>query len=94
MVMQRRHLEDAPPFAEAFFRVLEVGHLHHHGKRFRDEHAAHDEQHDFLPHDHGDGPKRATERKRADIAHEDLRGVRVVPEKCESRATHCRTKNK
>ncbi len=77
MVMNRRHTED--PFAGQ----LERGHLDHYRQGFHHEHAAHDEQHNFLPDDDRDRPKGGTKGQRSDIAHEDLRGIGVEPEKAE-----------
>ena len=54
--MDRRHAEDAPA------GELERRHLRDDRKRFHHEEAAHDEQNDFLPHDHGDRPERGAER--------------------------------
>src|ERR1041384_50212 len=47
VMVERRHAEDALAAA-----VLEVQDLDHHRERLGDEHAAHDEQHDLLAHDH------------------------------------------
>ena len=54
--------EEALRLAEPLEGVLEVGDLHHHRQRLGDEHAAHDEQHDFLAHDDGDGAQRGAQR--------------------------------
>jgi hypothetical protein len=61
-------------------RVLEVGHLGHHRERLDDEDAAHHREHDLLARDDGDRAERAAERERADVAHEDLRRMRVEPQ--------------
>ena len=65
---------------------LERRHLQHHRKRLDYEDAAHDEEHDFLPHDDRDRPERRPKRQRAHVAHENLGRVCVEPEKCEPRA--------
>ena len=88
MVVQRRHLEQAAALAVAALGVLEPADLQHHRQRFDDEDAAHDRQHDFLPHDHGDGAQGAAQRQRADVAHEHLRRVRVEPQERQARARH------
>src|SRR5665213_2383512 len=80
VMVQRRHLEEAPAFAVAQPRVLEPADLRHHRQRLDDEDAAHDPEDDLLARDHRDRAERATERERADVAHEDLRRIGVEPE--------------
>ncbi|SST10557.1 Uncharacterised protein [Acinetobacter baumannii] len=80
MVMDRRHAEDAAS------GQLEGSDLDHHREGFHDEHPTHDEQHDFLAHDHRDGAQRGAQRQRADVAHEDLRRIGVEPEEAEAGA--------
>src|SRR5216683_5368892 len=53
MVMQRRHLEDAPA------GHLVRQHLDHHRHRLEHEQAAHDRQHDLVLGHHGDTAQRA-----------------------------------
>ena len=77
--MQRRHAEDA------FSGQLEGGDLQYHRQGFHHEHSAHDEQHDLLAHDDGDGAERGAQRQRADVAHEHLRRVGVEPQEREAR---------
>ena len=72
---------------------LERGHLQHHRDGLEHEHAAHDEQHDFLAHDHGDGAERGADRERADVAHEHLRRIGVEPQKSEARADQGRAED-
>ena len=50
------------------------------------EHAADDRQQQLLLDQDRDRAERAAERQRSDVAHEDLGGVRVVPEESEARA--------
>ena len=76
--MERRHPEH-PPAGE-----LERGDLHDHRQRFDDEHAAHDEQHDFLPDDDGDGAQCSAQRQRAHVAHEHVRRIRVEPQEAQA----------
>ena len=80
VVVDRRHPEDA------LAGELERRHLDHHRQRLDDEHAAHDEQHDLLAHDHGDRAERGAERERADVAHEHLGRIGVEPEEAQARA--------
>ena len=42
------------------------------------------QQHDLLAGEHGDHTERGAERERPDIAHEDLCGIGVEPEKSEA----------
>eukprot|EP01022_Parablepharisma_sp_SALTPOND_P026954 TRINITY_DN652_c1_g3_i1.p2 TRINITY_DN652_c1_g3~~TRINITY_DN652_c1_g3_i1.p2 ORF type:complete len:1102 (+),score=458.93 TRINITY_DN652_c1_g3_i1:51019-54324(+) len=93
VMVQRRHQQDATAGAETLFRILEIGHLDHHRQRLHHEDAAHDEQHDLLAHDHRDGAQRAAQRQRADVAHEDLRRIGVVPEEGQARAAHGATED-
>src|SRR5687767_4755198 len=74
VVVDGRHLEDA------IARELERGDLDDHRERLDDEHAAHNRQQQFLLDEDGDRAQGAAERQRADVAHEDVGGVRVVPE--------------
>ena len=50
------------------------------------EDAADDDEDEFLLDEERDGAERAAERERADVAHEDVGGIRVVPEEPEARA--------
>ena len=88
MVVQRCHAED--PLAAR----LERHHLYHHGKRFRDKDAAHQRKDEFLADGDGHGSQRRAERERADIAHENQRRVRVVPEKTQPRARNGRAEHR
>src|SRR5258706_4316416 len=74
VVMDRRHLE------HALARELEGSDLDDHGERFGDEDAADDWQQQLLLDQNRDGAEGATERQRSHIAHEDVGGVRGVPE--------------
>ncbi|MNG94176.1 hypothetical protein D3C79_531790 [compost metagenome] len=78
MVVDRRHAE------HALAGQLEGGNLDHHRQGFHDEHAAHDEQHDFLADDHGDSAQRGAQRQRADVPHEYLRRVGVEPQEAQA----------
>ena len=86
MVVNRGHTEDA--FASEFERR----HLHHHRQGLNHEHAAHDEENDFLAHDHRDYAQRGAQCQRADVAHEDLCGISVEPQKRQTRTRHRRAK--
>src|SRR4029077_4228260 len=77
MVVNWRHPEDA--LAAQFERA----HLQNHGKRFDDEDTADEKEQDFLLDDDRDGAQRSAQRQRANVAHEDFGGMRVVPEKSE-----------
>ena len=79
VVMQRRHAED--PLA---FGGFEITDLHHHGNGFCDEDTAHDEEHDFLTHDHGRRTECSTNRQRTHIAHEHLGRIRIEPEEAQT----------
>src|SRR6185295_11093041 len=81
VVVQRRHAENALAAGG-----LEIDHLDHHRERLGDEYAAHDEKHDLLAHDYGDGAERGAQRERADVAHEHFRRIGVEPEETQARA--------
>ena len=53
-----------------------------------DEQAADEDEQDLLLDHHGEAADRAAEGERADVAHEDLGGMRVEPEEAERRADH------
>ena len=86
--MQRRHLED--PLAGQ----LERPDLEDHGEGLEDEHTAHNRQQQFLLDENRNGSERAAERERPDIAHEDLRGIGVVPKEPEARADERSAENR
>src|SRR5579859_3347435 len=75
-----RHAKDA------LAPQLERADLQDHRERLNDKDAANEKQKNFLLDDDGDGAERSAERERADIAHEDFRGMRVVPKEAERRA--------
>src|SRR5690348_2657077 len=77
MMMQRRHFKNA--LASQPIR----GHLQNDRKRLNDEYAADGKQENFLLDDDGGDADDSPERERTDIAHEHLRGMRVVPKKAE-----------
>ncbi len=78
VVVDRRHAE------HALAGQLEGGDLDHHRQGFHHEDAAHDEQHDFLADDHGDGAQRSAQCQRADVTHEDLCRVGVEPQEAQA----------
>src|SRR3990167_840689 len=78
VVMDRRHAE------HALAGQLEGGDLNHHRQGLHDEHAAHDEQDDFLADDHRNGAQRGAQRQGADVTHKDLCGVGVEPQKAQT----------
>ena len=52
---------------------LERGHLDDDREGLDHEDAAHHRQQDLLADQHGDGPERAAQGERADVAHEEVR---------------------
>src|SRR5262252_41088 len=80
VVMNRSHLEDT------LTGHLERRHLDDDRQTFHQKHAADDEEQQFLFDQNRDRRERGTKRQRSDVAHEDLRRVRVVPEEAERRA--------
>src|SRR5437868_5563510 len=88
VVVQRRHSEDA------LAGELEGSDLQHDRRRLDDEDAADDDEDEFLLDEQRDGPERAAERERADVAHEDVGGVRVVPEEAETGADERATEDR
>src|SRR3989338_4262222 len=82
VVVERGHAEDAPA------GQLEGADLQDHRQRLQDEHAADEEKQDLLLDDDGHGADGAAEGARADVAHEDFRGVGVVAKDAEGGAGH------
>ncbi|KAI3478036.1 hypothetical protein L1887_60088 [Cichorium endivia] len=80
VVVDRRHAE------HALAGQLERRDLDDHRQGLHDEHATHDEQDDFLAHDHGDGAQRGTQCQGTDVAHEDLGRIGVEPQEAEAGA--------
>ena len=60
---------------DALAGELEGGDLDDDRQRFDDEHAADHHEQDLLLDQQRDRPERASERQRADVAHEDLGGI-------------------
>ena len=87
VVVDRRHQEDA------FFGFLIPADLKHDGHGFDDEQAAHDDEDELLADDDGNGIECRFQSQRADVAHENLRGIGVEPQKSETRAAHGGTEN-
>src|SRR6267154_6836663 len=77
MMVNRGHAENA------LAAQLERAHLQNNRKRFDDKHSADKKEQDFLLDDDGDGAQCSAKRKRTHVAHEDFRGMRVVPEEPE-----------
>src|SRR6267143_1084726 len=80
MVMDGRHPENA------LAAQLERAHLQNHRNGFQHKNAANEEQQNLLLDDDRDHAERPAQRERPHISHENLRGMRVVPEKAERRA--------
>ena len=78
--MQWRHAE------HTLAGELEGRDLDYHRKRFHHEHAAHDEEHNFLARDERHHAERGTEAKGAHIAHEHFRRISVEPQECQTGA--------
>ena len=78
--MDRRHREDA------FAGELETQHLKNHRDRFDDEDAADDREQQFLFATDRDDSDHSADRERSGVAHEDLRGMTVEPEKAQAGA--------
>src|SRR5262249_52950895 len=80
VVMERRHLE------HALAGHLEGRHLDDDRQSFEQEDAADNKQQQLLLDQNRHRRESGAERERADIAHENFRGIRVVPEEAERRA--------
>ena len=78
-----RHFENALAVAQ-----LVAAHLEDDGDSFHNEDAADEEQQDFLLDEHGHHSHGAAQSERTHVAHEDLGGMRVVPEEAEAGAGH------
>src|SRR5690606_36895536 len=84
-VMVERSAPKDPPTAEPVGRDLKD-----HRERLRDQNAPEDEEEELVPKEHGHEPDRPAERKRAGVAHEDLRRMTVEPQEAEARAAQGR----
>ena len=90
MVVERRHAENFVrvrvllPVA-ALAPAIHAG-LHDHRDRFRGKDAARDEQQKLRLEQNRDGTQCAADRERTGVAHEDLSGMRIEPQKSERRA--------
>src|SRR5688572_3613917 len=97
MVVKRRQPEHPvrlcvfQPFR--FLVNLEHHSLKDHRYHLRDEHTAHQQQHEFGLEENRYCTERAAERQRARITHEDLRRMGVEPEKSYTRAHDCRAEH-
>src|SRR5580693_426565 len=69
----------------ALARELERTHLNHHAHRLEEEDAAENAAQELVLREDGAHPEPAAERKRADVPHEDLRRIRVVPKEANPR---------
>src|ERR1700730_12686647 len=87
MMMYRRHAKDA------FATQLERSYLQNNRERFHHKNSSDKKQQNLLLDDHRDKSKRPAQRKRAHIAHENFRGMRVVPKKTKGSAYKRTTKN-
>src|ERR1700719_3926104 len=87
MMMDRRHTKNA------FAAQLERAHLQNNRERFHHKNSADKKQQNFLLDDHRDKSKRPAQRERAYIAHENFRGMGVVPKKTKRSADQRATKN-
>ena len=63
----------------------ERANLDHHRNGLHYEYPAYDGPGQFLAHNHGHRAQRGAQGKGSDVAHEDLGGVTVEPEKTQSR---------
>jgi len=88
MMMDRCHLEDA------FLAQLVGTDLQDHRQRLNYEYSADEREQEFLLDDHGYGTDCATERQGSHIAHENVRGMRVIPEKSDGGADHGAAENR
>src|ERR1700730_4706652 len=87
MMMYRRHSKNT------FAAQLERPHLQNNRERFHHKNSADKKQQNFLLDDHRDKSKRPAQRERAYIAHENFRGMGVVPKKTKRSADQRATKN-
>ena len=78
--MEGRHQEDTTAFAVLLLGVTEPRDLDHHAEVFDEENPAQHGDQQLLADGDGERGNDAAERKRSGVAHEDLRGERVVPQ--------------
>src|ERR1700749_4561551 len=85
--MDGRHLENS------FLAQLVGSDLQDDRERFDDKYAADEGQQELLFDHDRDRADRASKSERAYVAHEDLGGMRVVPEKSDGGADHGAAEN-
>src|SRR5690349_13401054 len=83
MMVDGRHFEDALTVSKTIAADLE-------DDRYRFDHidAANESEKDFLFDKYSDDAQASAESERADVPHEDLRRVAVIPEKPKARTYH------
>src|SRR5260370_32494501 len=80
--MQRGHLEDA------FLAQLVGSDLQDDREALNHEYPTDKRQQELLFNDHSHGADSSAQRKRANVTHEDLRRMRVIPEKADTGPDH------
>src|ERR1035441_1200019 len=83
VMVDGRHFENAFAVAQ-----LVAAHLKDDGNSFQNENSADEQQQDFLLDEHGNHGHGAAEAQRTDVAHEDVGGMRVVPEEADAGPGH------
>src|SRR5947209_17198292 len=81
VVVQRRHLKEPTPRAQPPLRQLEERDLERHRQSLYDVDAADENQNQLLLRQHADGADGPADGEATHVAHEDLCGRRVVPQK-------------
>src|SRR5712692_4265367 len=79
MMVQRRHQENPPAFAEAFFGIFKIGPLRHYRHGLGHKYSARDQEHQRLMDQHREDPQRAAQRQRTGVPHEHERRMTVEP---------------
>ena len=84
-MVQRRHLEDTAAGSVFPLRIFKVERLEDNRQIFYQEYATEDGDEQFLADDYRKDGDDATQREAPRVAHEDLRGVGVVPQESDGR---------
>src|ERR1044072_8903639 len=88
VVVQRRHLEEPLARPQTPLRQLEEADLERQRQSLDDVDAADEHEDQLLLRQHADGADGAADGEAPHVAHEDLRGRRVVPEEPQTRPDH------
>src|SRR5690606_6796297 len=89
-----RHQENPAPFAVSLLRKFEPEYLYHDRYILNQEDPAENRDQQFFPDCDGKYCNDSTERETSGIAHENLCGIGVIPEKSDAGSDKCADENR